>query len=447
MRSPRSRSTAAWLIFLAGVAAGPRAEAQPPIKYPGYFPNFPAPAPATGVEPNPGPGTWLGGDGPFSCPLDATRSFWSFCDAGVGAAEATNRQGVIGLGNTIAIATCKDGKFTAQHYFRGSPARPRPFFPDPENFDGRQDGLRFWLRKAFPYNNRLYIFAHQVCDPGDIVYNTKIIRVLNPFDPPTRWDYQILALGVMPVPKPNQPDPPGAPIQFGNEAFVSLIEKYVYTYGVTLNHKTPEDYFGTFQVTALRISLDELDAAPPGADLSRFSQYMTARYGEWKPGLFDPDDYYKVGIPAVIGYTTRYNETLRLWQTVFCHDRAVAQNIWGQLQPGDPKANSAYVMTSSSPYGPWSQPVAVAKFPEMDPARANHPDRPFNPDNMVYAVGEQPAFEAWDGVIVVSYALGSLGQNRDSKNPRPLNDIKVYNTYAWPAAHPSFVPDKARTGP
>ena len=174
---------------------------------------------------------------------------------------------------------------------------------------------------------------------------------------------------------------------------------------------------------------------------------MTAKFGEWKPGLFDPADTHDVGIPAVIGYTVRRNATLGAWQVVFSDDRAIAENIWNQRKPEDPGPWSTFLMTGPSPYGPWTKPVPIARYPEMDPDRAGHPDRPYDPDNYCYAVGEQPAFEPTDAVVVFTYAVGSLGNVLDRKNRRLEADLKVYNTYGWLAPHPDFGPIPARKGP
>jgi len=443
-----ARSAARLCLALTLAWAVPTVRAE--IRYRGYVPTFPAPAPAMGVPPEGAPGTWLGGDGSFCCPLDATRSFWTFCDAGIGRPGAKDREGSIGIGNTIAIATCKDGRFAVEHYFKGSPDRPSPFFPDPENPANREAGTRFWPRKSVLHNGHLYLFAHQVADPGSVVYNTKLIRVRNPLDPPSRWDYDILALGVNLIGKGAGGEeilPHPAPIHFGNEAFLDVAGNYLYTYGVIVSQKSPEDYFATFQATALRIPLDRLEAAPGFADLGRFSEFLSKEPGVWKPGLYEPGDYHKVDIPAVLAFSVRYNETLKAWQVVFAYDRAIAQNLWRQLRPDDPKPRSAYIMTGPGPYGPWGEPRLLARFPEMDPEFADHPDRGYDADNFCYALAEQPAFEAWDGDVIFTYSSGSIGQARDKANTRLHTDMKAYRAYAWPAAHPWFGPLPMPTKP
>ena len=440
----RPRPPIATLVRLAGLGACLALALTPAvladdIRYPGYFPSFPAPAPATGIAPNGSPGTWLGGDGPFCCPLDATRSFWSFCDPGIGLPGARDRIGSHGIGNTIAIATCKDGRFTPQHFYKGSADSPVSYFPDPDNPGNKIEGTRFWLRKAFLHKGVLYIFAHQVCEPGSAVYNSKIIRVSNPLDSPTRWKYDLLGVGVNAVPRIGEPRPPAAPIHFGNEAFVDVENNYVYTYGeVVREQQRPDIYFSTFKTTAFRFPLDKLETSPPYTDMGRFGETMTAKFNEWKPGLYDPADFYDVGIPAVIGYTVRFNATLKAFQVVFSDDRAIFENIVKKLKPDDPAPWSVFLMTGPSPYGPWTRPVPIARYPEMDPARAGQPGRPFNPDDYAYAIGEQPAFEAHDADVVFTYAVSSLAHALDKKNTRLQRDLKAYNTYGWRARHPSF---------
>ena len=399
---PANRQAGAWTMpgklshALMFAAPGAGAARRPTRRYRGYLPSFPLPAPAMGWERRGSEGVWMGGDASFSCPLDATRSFWTFCDAGIAPPGTTSRRQaghpIVGVGNSIAIGVCREGKFLAVHFFGGSPEQPRPFFFDPNNQNNDPKGSRLWLRKSLMYKGKLYIFAHQIMDPGP-VYNTFIIRVANPLDSPTAWTYDYLSLGVLPPPKAGL-DPPSipAPFTFGVEAYVDEREGYLYTYGSIVDQvsKNAYDYFHKFQNSALRISLAKLESAPPWADLALDAQFMTSRFGEWKPGLFDAQDYHRVGIPSIFGYSVRYSQTLKAWQVVFLHDGAVADYHGSVLKVDDPRVNSVFIMTGPTAFGPWSRAVPVARIPEMDPAEVRRPDRPQGPDSYAYCAANSP---------------------------------------------------------
>ena len=426
------------------VAAGPIAPAQ--FTYPGYVPSFPNPGQASGVGPEGGPANWLGGDASFMCPLDAERSYWSFADIGIAAPGVTDRrhsanhlQG-LSIGNSIAIATCRDGQFSVQHYYRGSAEHPLPFFLDLNNLANDPKGTRLWLRKAIVIDRRLYIFAMQTNDTGGI-FNTQIIRVLNPLDAPPRWRYEYLNLGIFPAPRPHQAGKlTPAPVNFGNEAFLDPEGKYLFVYGMHCDHRSPHDFFTKFRITALRIPLEILKGAPAGSDLGPSAESMTKQFGVWKNGLHDPNDYHDVGIPAFNGFSTRYNATLKAWQAVFCHDGIIAEYFSGSRKFDDPLVNSVFAMTGPSPWGPWTKPVPVARYPEMDPEHDNLDDRPHGADCLGYFAAEQPAFETWDGDIAFSYTIGSYADLRRHDDGPTLDNLKLYKVYTWSARHPSFGP-------
>ena len=167
-------------------------------------------------------GTWMGGDASFLCPLDEARSFWSFADAGIAPVGTRSRldpaRKVIGLGHTIAIATCKNGKFSVMHYYRGTPEHPLPIFIDPNNPHNDGKGSRFWLRKPSCTAATLHLRPPDD-GPGD-----GLQHLPDPGRQPAgvapAWTYDYLALGVLPAPKLGEEPPKPPPFTFGNEAFV-----------------------------------------------------------------------------------------------------------------------------------------------------------------------------------------------------------------------------------
>ena len=423
------------------------------IRYPGYFPSFPAPGLASGVGQGGTPGVWLGGDAGFCCPLDESRSFWSFADVAIGVTgarsrlESSNHLRHLAVGNSIAIATCRNGRFGVQHFFRGPADHPLPFFPDPHNPTGDPKGSRLWLRKAILHKGRLYIFAHQIVDPGG-VFNTYLIRVGNPMESPGAWRYDYLLLGLFPAPGPGvDPRTGAAPVHFGTEAFLDVPNNYLYTYGCFASHKSTKEFFNSFVLFPLRIPLGLVEAAPPYGDLGRSSQFMTSKFDVWRDGLHDPTDFHRVEIPALNSFSVRYNATLKAWQAVFHHDLPLEEYKAGNRRFEDPLVNSVWAMTSNSPFGPWSKPRAVSKVPEMDSRFDKIPDRPHGRDCFAYFVNEQPAFEPWDGDIVFCYTIGSYAQAHDHNNGPVFNDLKLYNVYGWPAANPFFGPTESSPKP
>ncbi len=443
MRASKILPTALALTLAWG-ASGARSADE--IRYHGYFPTFPAPATAQGIGPEGGPGVWLGGDTGLLCPIDESRMFYSFADVAIGPPgsltrkDSTNVRKGLAVGNTIAIATCRNGRFEVQHYFRGSPDRPQPFFMDENNLQNDPRGSRLWLRKAFHHKGKLYIFALQIFEPGD-PYNTFIIRVANPLESPAAWNYEYINLGINPPPKPGkQPPADQAVAYFGKDGFIDAANNYLYTYGIHAIYR--DRNFSGSEVTALRIPLDRLETAPAGSDLGPVSEFLTSRPGVWRSGLIDVKDYHKVGIPAFNSFSVRYNATLKAWQAVFGHDWPLQDYIAGKRQLDDPKVHTVYAMTSQSPFGPWSDPRPIARYPEMDPGRANVPGRASGNDCFAYFANEQAAFEAWDGVIVLSYSVGSLAADREHNDELKNTNMKLYNTYAWPAANPFFGPEK-----
>ncbi len=436
--------TAATLMLSAAV---PSAFGQ--FEYPGYVPSFPTPGPALGVGPEGGPANWLGGDASFSCPLDAERSYWSFADVYIAAPGIVDRHQsanhLLGLstGNTIAIATCRDGKFEVQHYYRGSAEHPYPFFLDLNNPTNDPTGTRLWLRKALMIAGHLYIFAKQVNNTGG-VFNTQIIRVLNPLDAPPHWHYDYLNLGIFPAPKPRQVGTTApAPINFGNEAYLDPEGNYLFVYGMQVDNSSPKNFIANFRITALRIPLGVLKDAKAGSDLGPACQSLSNTPGKWRDGLHHPSDFHDVNIPAFNGFSTRYNAALKAWQVVFCDDRALFDYYNGLRTFGDPLVNSASIMTGPTAWGPWSTPKALARYPEMDPRRPPIAGRPRGMDCYAYFTAEQPAFETGDREVVFSYTIGSYTQRRYHDDRFVLGDSELYNVYTWATAHPSFGPPPA----
>ena len=444
MRQPGVRQGLTLTLFLFFAATA--SQGDDAIRFPGCSPGFVAPAPAQGVAPGGGPGTYLGSDAGFACPLDRQTTFWTLCDVAIGPIgartrdDSTNKKNNLAIGNTIALTTCRDGKFTVQHYFRGSSDNPLPFFPDPNNRENVAHGTRLWPRRAFVDEGKLYVFAQQIADPG-AVYNTWIIRVENPHDRPDRWQFVYLTLGQFPIPKIKVPTPASV-IHFGSDAVLSVPDGYVYTYGIELPLKGA--YEGNFQMTALRIPLAALRAAKAWDDLGPKAESMTREFNVWKPGLHDRNDRYLVGIPAFNAFSVRYNARLKLWQAVYGDDRSHGAFYAGFMPITDIKVKGVYVMAGPTPFGPWGKPELVATYPEMDPTRVNQTRHPYNADSYGYFVNELPAFEANDAEITFTYSIGSYRLTRHHDYSSFQVDMKQYTIESWTAPNPLLAPGRAQ---
>jgi hypothetical protein len=285
---------------------------------------------------------------------------------------------------------------------------------------------------------RLYIFAHQIIDPGG-VFNTLLIRVANPLDSPERWSFDYLNMGIFKRPTPGISPREAAPVHFGTEVILDEPGNFLYTYGCYANNASAKDFFNSFTLFPVRIPLDKVETMPANGDLGRVAQFM-AKDGTWRDGLHDPNDFHPVGIPSFNSFSVRYNKTLKAYQALFAHDKELAQYLAANRAYDDPKVNSVWMKVGPTPYGPWSEPRVVAKYPEMDARYDGIVDRPHGKECYGYFMNERPEFETGDSNVVFCYTIGSYteghGKNSDIKN----GNLKLYNVYSWSAPNPFFVP-------
>jgi hypothetical protein len=403
------------------------------------FDGFPAPSPAISTTGT--PGGWYGGDSGYMIPLDANTMFWTFADVYIGAqpvAGARNRSGActgISVGNSIALVK-RDPEtkaVTTTHYFRGSPVPdasgvfsqgPYPFFAAPNvspKDRNKNNGDRLWPHKSFLLGGSLYIFTYLLNTENDhyTIKQTVIVKVVNPFDSPSKWEFGYLYIGK------NTGQQVAA--YYGAEAFYvespDPNQNYLYVYGIYCSDYN--QFFQKFQVLGLRVPLDKLKAATDGTDLEPVTQVMARKYGTWKPLPVDPEDFYEIGNSRNLGYqsiSTRFNRTLNSWQVTFSYDKDVEDGKFGSV---DPKSRTVWVAKGAGPFGPWEKPMLAFTFPEAaiptptpgipatppgqlppDPAtvRGGPPGGIFAGKLYSYFALEVPELESSDDVLAITYA-------------------------------------------
>jgi hypothetical protein len=403
------------------------------------FDGFPVPSPAlstNGME-----GGWYGGDSGYSIALDANTMLWTFADVYIGSKPepgTRNRARActgISVGNSIALVKRHPVTkvVTTTHYFRGSPdpnangvfdRGPYPFFSAPKipaRDQNKSNGDRLWPRKAFLLDGSLYVFAFLVNTEKDVYTfkQTVILKVLNPFDPPSKWEIGLIELG--------RDTGKQAPAYFGAEAFYvespDPKQNYLYAYGVYCSDYTR--FFSKYQILGVRIPLDQLKGATDGTDLAPVAEVMAKKYDTWKPWPVDPNDFYEIGNSSNFGYqsfTTRFNKTLGAWQATYALDKDLEEV---KFNLNNPKGRTVWVAKGAGPFGPWEKPMPAYTFaeaaipsptpglkpvpagqfpPEPERNRAGQRGGAYHGKLFCYLVREVPALEASDDELALTYS-------------------------------------------
>lgn len=357
-------------------------------------------------------GTWLGADGLGMAVLDARagRTVWTFSDTFIGPPGATGRTqaAVITPANTIAIATCRDGRFTPTYYFRGRWDAPRPFFEDPAD-RLTPGGSVCWTQKALLHAGKLYVFLIRH-PPGTMKsIGTAVARVDNPHDPPEAWRYAVLTLTT------------GGDLLYGVEAFARSGRMVIYGLYKNPEKQRPGEYAaGIWDLVAIRLPLSALEAGSDLDDLGERAEHL-ASDRTWKPGLLAPG-YLDIGLPAVPGngLSIRWNDAISRWQALFNTSATPPNPGW---VPG------VYLRFSESPFGPFERTRWVAEMPVRPDPRV---------EGAVihgYSVGEKPEF-ASDPARKVSftYSVSSTSAESARRDDTPYNVFhhEGDNRYAEP---------------
>jgi hypothetical protein len=382
--------------LLAALSLSPPAHAQP------CLPDFPYDV------------GWLGADGAFSIPLSPDRELWLFGDSFVARHNQHTRAGSTMVANTVAISSCRAGKFSIDyHWTPPTPGlKPRAFF------DSRTHAFRYWPLDGFLYDQTLYVAMLRVetTNPtkpfGFKLIGVDLARIANPDAPPDRWSISYLSLSKSRAAFPG----------------ISIVVRppYVYLYGVI-----DRDKHKRHAVILTRISLDHLDhpadsleylsdasrgRQPPKAQPTSEAEHQQDQKSlgaepvlslpkevtpapAWKPAPIQSDAA-DVVAQGQSDFSVRYHPEIAKW-------------VMLQQQPGFATAEIG-IRTADNLDGPWSPFRSLMNIPEMH-TRQTDRKRIF-----CYAAKEHPSFESTPGTLVVTYACNSFSS-------LALTDMKIYH--------------------
>lgn len=318
---------------------------------------------------------WQGGDVASSIPLPDGRVVWIFGDTLTG-----NDRLVIGdeprmVRNSIAISTCKAGKWNIDYVMRRGKKEGEfvDFFP------ARKPDTWYWAIDGVYYNNELWLAG--LCTRatkdspqaalGFAFCGTDLARVSNLGADPQQWKIEYYEL----VPDGTQSYPSAATIIDGDHLYIFSLNE-----------------FGNRDQTVTRIPLSGLKA--PKANL----EYLAAD-GKWKKG-FDPKDAKVVMTKGASELSVRYHPELKKWVAVMVDPTYLSDKI--------------VVRSADSLLGPWSEGQEIHRIPAMQKDAQG-----YDPDTMCYAGKEHSQFEK-PGRLVFTYVCNSL---------KPAKLMKLNNIY------------------
>ncbi len=304
---------------------------------------------------------WLGGDAAFSIPLSNERELWLFGDSFVSAdrKQTQTRAGAAMVSNSIAISSCRGGKWTIKYQWR------RP--PDGRNpravFDSRTDAFFYWPLDGFLYGKTLYVALLRVTNTGARgpfafkFLGVDLAKIAHADEEPRNWSISYLHLTSGEVSYPG----------------VSIVVRppYVWMFGV-MDHSRQNRQAAILT----RISLDRLDR--PAESL----EYLAAG-GKWRAAPIGADAE-EIIAQGQADFSVRYHPEIGKWVLV-------------QQQPGF-LSGQIGIRTSARLEGPWSPFHSLMHEPEMRHHRTRR-KRVF-----CYAAKEHTSFESAPGTLVVTYA-------------------------------------------
>ncbi len=309
-------------------------------------------------------GGWLGGDGAFSIPLSNERELWLFGDTFV-SADTKQTQTRVGAGlvrNSIAISSCRGGKWTIQYHWRRPADGHNPYAV----FESGTDAFYYWPLDGFLYGKTLYVALLRMSktdSKGPFAFKllgVDLAKIEHADEEPRNWSIRYLHLTSSEVAFPG----------------VSIVVRppYVWMFGV-MDHPRQNRQ----AVILTRISLDRLDR--PAESL----EYLAAG-AKWRaaPIGADAEEIIAQGQAA---FSVRYHPEIGKWVLV-------------QQQPGF-LSGQIGIRTSAGLEGPWSPFHSLMNEPEM---RHHRTHRTRRKPIFCYGVTEHTSFESAPGTLVVTYA-------------------------------------------
>jgi hypothetical protein len=322
-------------------------------------------------------GGWLGADGAFSILLSQDRELWLFGDTFVSAdpMQAQNRAGATMVTNSIAISSCRGGKWMIKYHWRPSAEghKPRPFF------DSGKDAFYYWPLDGFVYGKTLYVALLRVTKTGERgqfpfkQLGVDLAEISNADAEPRNWRITYFDLSESEVAFPG----------------VSIVVRppYVWMFGPMLEERHKRQ-----AVILTRLSLDRLDR--PAESL----EYL-ATGGKWRAAPIRAD-VAKIVAQGQADFSVRYHPEIGKWVLV-------------QQAPGV-LSRQIGIHTSAGLEGPWSSFRSLMDEPEMRSHRRGI---------LCYAAKEHPSFESAPGALVVTYvcAMRDFGKMiADISGYRPI---------------------------
>lgn len=307
---------------------------------------------------------WFGADDAYSIPLTPTKSVWLFGDTLVANREAKLRSEYKSMPrNSVGISDCgRDTSCTIQYYWNdSSSAKPRSFFDT-----GREDEW-YWPLDGIYNGGKLYISQMIVRprkgsgpeDPfGFEIAGTQWFVVENPLDEPDKWRMKSRKLS-------------GGDLWIGTSTFVN--DGYVLFYSQVSAGE------GKGYMTVLRVPTGKLD------NPSEFLEYL-GKDKKWRAGTPRGDAAVVID-QAISEMSVRYHPGPKKWVAI-------------SIGPEFP-SNRMVARTADAPIGPWSKPVTIFEFPEMDPKTPG-----YDKDTFCYATKEHVEFG--NSKMVVTYVCNSM---------------------------------------
>jgi uncharacterized protein DUF4185 len=313
-------------------------------------------------------GGWLGGDAVFSIPLSNERELWLFGDTFVSAdpKQTRSRSGTAMVRNSIAISSCRGGKWTIEYHWRH---RPGGHHPQAVFYSGT-DAFYYWPLDGFVYGKTLYVALLRVRSTGGRgpfpfkLLGVDLAEIVHFDEEPRDWHISYFDLSESEVAFPG----------------VSIVVRppYAWMFGPMndARHKRQA-------VMLARLRLDRLDR--PAESL----EYLAAG-GEWKAAPIRGDAE-EIVARGQADFSVRYHSEIGKWVLV-------------QQQSGFPSGQIG-IRTSTELEGPWSPFRSLMDEPEM---RHHRSHRTHRKGIFCYAAKEHPSFESVPGTLVVTYACNSL---------------------------------------
>ena len=322
-------------------------------------------------------GGWLGADAAYSIPLSDERELWLFGDTFVSAdpMQMQTRAGATMVTNSIAISSCRGGKWTIKYHWRPSAEghKPRPFF------DSGKDAFYYWPLDGFVYGKTLYVALLRVTKTGERgqfpfkQLGVDLAAISNADAEPRNWHISYFDLSESELAFPG----------------VSIVVRppYVWMFGPMLDARHKRQ-----AVILTRLSLDRLDR--PAESL----EYLTAS-GKWRAAPIRTDAK-KLVARGQADFSVRYHPEIGKWVLV-------------QQQSGL-HSRQIGIRTSARLEGPWSAFRSLMDEPEKRSHRRGI---------LCYAAKEHPSFESASGALVVTYvcAMRDFGKViADMSGYRPI---------------------------